>query len=89
MSCRVLRLVSGTWNQYISMYFEQQLAFTCLSDAYTNYEQNIRYIMATVNKIKVIKDKTGSSMLGTVHQHLFHALVCSDFILPDIHCTVH
>lgn len=28
-------------------------------------------------------------MLGTVHQHLFHAVVCSDFILPDTHCTVH
>lgn len=30
-----------------------------------------------------------SAMLGTVHQHLFHAVVCSDFILPDTHCTVH
>lgn len=25
--------------------------------------------------------------LGTAHQHLFHAAVCSDFILP-LHCTL-
>lgn len=35
------------------------------------------------------KKETDFSVLGTVHQHLFHAVRCSDFILPDVHCTVH
>lgn len=34
-------------------------------------------------------EETDHGVLGTVHQHLFHAVVCSDFILPDTHCTVH
>lgn len=38
---------------------------------------------------KEIIIKPDCAMLGTVHQHLFHAVVCSDFILPDTHCTVH
>lgn len=85
------------------MYFVQQLTFSlvfryaCKIKHYVKnrllilsiYEQKIRYMFAIVNKMKVIKNKTYNCMLGTVHQHLFHALVCSDFILPDIHCTVH
>lgn len=39
--------------------------------------------------MRVGKKDTDLSVLGTVHQHLFHAVRCSDFILPDIHCTVH
>lgn len=34
-------------------------------------------------------EETDHHMLGTVHQNLFHAVVCSDFILPDTLCTVH
>lgn len=36
-----------------------------------------------------VKEKTDHTVLGTVDKHLFHAVVCSDFILPNIHCTVH
>lgn len=40
-------------------------------------------------KIYYMTEETDHHMLGTVHQHLFHAVVCSDFILPDTLCTVH
>lgn len=36
-----------------------------------------------------VTEESDHSLLGTVHQHLFHAVVGSDFILPDTHCTVH